>query len=356
VSAAWILAALLPLSALAPAAESPAAAAQRQVDAVFVKVGDLLSRQAGADARAAAQLDGQIESLAPAVLRWKWRAVAPLANILFDSGRPLKARLFALSFMGLTHDPLALPHLKGVLLDPRQPPTLRSAAASALPLLRISRQSARQPLCDALKDESLPQDLARSILAETARLGCDDARLLEHRLHGFGIRPQGREQDAAFFAIATLGRSRPIEAARVLMRLLEVYPRGSPEKPAILKALWIKRRDLPAFRNDASSALIVLLRSESDCPAAIVAAIPLLASLRNPRDVPLLRRFLDNPDAEVATVAAEALADLQVLPAREDIVRILARVHQDPRFAPAAGRPDPKALIGRLEKAEKKLR
>jgi len=87
----------------------PEEAAQREVRAVFVKVERLLARQAGADARAVAALDREIESLSPAVLRWKWRAVAPLERVVNDPGRPAKARLYALSFMSLTRDPLALP-------------------------------------------------------------------------------------------------------------------------------------------------------------------------------------------------------------------------------------------------------
>jgi HEAT repeat protein len=124
----------------------------------------------------------------------------------------------------------------------------------------------------------------------------------------------------------------------------------------VLRALWEKRRDLPALRSAAAGALTRTIRSESRRPQTIAAALPVLASLGNPEDVPLLRRLLRHPDAEVVTAAAEALAGLQVFPVREDISLILARVHEDRRFTPLPGRPDPRVLIERLQEAQRRLR
>lgn len=348
-----ILAAVLVLPARGA---GPEEAAEREVRAVFVKMERLLGRQAGADARAVAALDREIESLSPAVLRWKWRAVAPLERVASDPGRPAKARLYALSFMSLTRDPLALPPLRRLLLDPAAPASLRSAAAEGLPSLGVSRPSLRAALCAALAQEDLPEETARAALREASRLGCDDASVLEARARSAGLRPEGPAARTAELAAAGLGRSLPVEAARALVRLLEFYPAGSPLKTPVLRALWEKRRDLPALRTEAVGALTGAIRSESGRPEAIAAAVPVLASLGDPGQVPLLRRLLSYPDAEAAVAAAEALAAMQVFPAREDIAKILARVHEDERFAPRPGRPEPRALIERLQEAQKRLR
>jgi hypothetical protein len=344
------------LLALPAQAADPDAAAQREVEAVFAKAGKLLAGQAGADARAIAALDREIESLAPAVLRWKWRAVTPLERVMSDPGRPVKARLYALSFMSLTHDPLALPPLRRLLLDPGSPASLRAAAAAGLPGLGISRPSLRAALCAVLAQEDLPDEVAGAALLEASRLGCDDAAMLEARARRSGLRPKGAAARAAGLAVAGLGNSHPIEAARALVRLLGFYPAGSPLKTEVLAALREKRRDLPALREQAAGALTAAIRSESSRPQSVAAATALLASLKDERHVPLLRRLLSYPDAETATAAAEALAGLQVFPAREDILLLLARVHEDRRFAPRPGRPEPRVLIERLQAAARRLR
>jgi len=352
-TAALLLTAALVLPARAA---DTAAAADHEVCAVFTKMEQLLARQTGADARTIAGLAAEIESLAPAALRWKWRAVAPLERILADPGRPVKLRLYALSFLGLTHDPLALPPLRRLLLDPAAPAALRSAAAADLPPLNVSRQRVRETLCAALAQEGLPEEVARPALNETAQLGCDETAVLEGWARRGGLRPAGPPARAAELAAAGLGRSRPIEAARALVRLLAFYPAGSPLKPPVLRALWEKRRDLPALKSAAAAALAGSILSESGHPGTMAAAVPVLASLGDPKDVPLLRRLLEYGDAEVVTVAAEALAQLQVFPARDDISRILARVHEDRRFAPLPGRPAPATLIARLQAAQRRLR
>jgi HEAT repeat protein len=198
--------------------------------------------------------------------------------------------------------------------------------------------------------------VARQVLPEAARLGCDETAVLEGWARRGGLRPAGAGARQAELAIAALGNSRPIEAARALVRLLAFYPAGSALKPSVLHSLWQKRRDLPALREQASAALGRTVRAESSHPIIVAAAVPVLAAVGSPQDVPLLRRLLSHPDAEVATAAAEALAELQFFPARDDIAAILARVDKDPRFSPAPGRPDPLALITRLQAALGRLR
>jgi HEAT repeat protein len=350
---AWPLALLL---AAAAASGGPQEDADREVSAIFVKIDQLVAQQAGVDARTAGELDRQMESLTPAVLKWKWRAVSPLSRILAATDRSLKARLYALSLMGLSHDPLALPPIKSLLLDPEAPAILRAAAASDLPLLFVDRQPVRAALCTTLAQADLPEEVARQALLETSRLGCDEAARLEDRVKGYGLRPRGRDRDASFLAIYTLGRSRPLAAAQSLVRLLRFFPPGAKLKADILRALAPRKRDMLAFKNDALSALSDVIKSDTDAPATVVAAVPLLASLREPLTAPLFDRLLRHPDAEVVTVAAEALADLQFFAAQEEIGRILDHVHEDKRFVAVPGRPEPGGLIERLQAAQKRLR
>ena len=297
-TAALLLTAALVLPARAA---DTAAAADHEVCAVFTKMEQLLARQTGADARTIAGLAAEIESLAPAALRWKWRAVAPLERILADPGRPVKLRLYALSFLGLTHDPLALPVLQKLLLDPEAPAQLRSAAASGLPSLDVSRRSVRTPLCAALAQETLPAETALAALREASRLGCDDPAVLEGWARRGGPRPEGRGARAAAFAVAGLGGSDTFAASRSLTGLRDFYPAGSAMRPLVL------------------------------------------------------RELLKSPDAEAVTTAAEALAELRFSPARDDIDQLLAHIPHDWRFAPAPGRPDPPALIARLQAAQRRL-
>ncbi|MFA6002933.1 MAG: hypothetical protein WC881_02590 [Elusimicrobiota bacterium] len=338
------------------AAESPEEAAQREIAAVFTKAAKAVAAQSGQDARTIASSDAGIEALAPAVLKWEWRAVEPLARIASDPGIGLKVRVYALSFLGMTHDPLALPPMKGLLLDRSAAPALRSIAAMDIPHLKASSRAARSILCSALDEETLPPEVARSVLSETAHLGCEQTQGLEYWARHYGPAPKGLSRDAALSALQSLGQSRPIEAARSLLRLLDMYPPASDMRPALLKALWEKRRDTAALQDQTAAALIALLQSGTRYPATAVAAIPVLAALRDPAHIPLLTRFLADPDAEVAAVTAEALAELQVFPAREGISQLLAHAHEDPRFAPKPGRPDPTSLLERIQAAEKRLR
>jgi HEAT repeat protein len=119
----------------------------------------------------------------------------------------------------------------------------------------------------------------------------------------------------------------------------------------ILKELLAQRENQKAFRALALRYSQEALQSESDAPDNAIAAAHLLDSFQDPAAIPVLLRFLRNRDPEVVAVCAESLAGLKAKEAREPLTQLLAKVPQDPRFAPMRGRPDPRDLVARIEKA-----
>lgn len=341
-----IAAALLLALSAGASAENPA----KDIDHLFVHIEKLELQQENQDARTIHELDHKIEALGPQAIRWGARAVPPLAAILANNKRSLKTRLWALSFLALTHDPSALDPLKSTLDDATASELLRADAASAIPNLEIDAAAQRGALCQAL-DLDLPVAALRETLFGLSRLGCDDVAALEARAKQFGARPKSEEAEMIRLAVEGLGLSHPVEAARALWRVFTFFPAGTPQRLACLDALLLQRESLlvfePIAENDASDALF----SESDAPENAVAAARLLASLDDPKAVPVLMRFLKNKDAEVVTTAAEGLVRLKAQEARKPVEKLLAGVLDDPRFAPMPGRPDPSALMERLQKA-----
>ena len=183
-----MLALLLALALPAFAADSPRTNAA--VAAVFEKIDALYKKQYDQDAGTITALDRQIESLAPAVTGFGWRAVSPLTPILQDRKRPLKIRLYALTFMGLTHDALALAPLKLLLQDPLESPILRSAAAENLPLLGLSREALRRAFCPLISEPGVPAAVLTPALIQLSSLGCDDALALERLLAASACVPE----------------------------------------------------------------------------------------------------------------------------------------------------------------------
>ncbi|MEK7858442.1 MAG: hypothetical protein AAB320_04790 [Elusimicrobiota bacterium] len=338
-----------------PASAAPAPRTNAAVAAVFEKIDALYKKQYDQDAGTITALDRQIESLAPAVTGFGWRAVSPLTPILQDRKRPLKIRLYALTFMGLTHDALALAPLKLLLQDPLESPILRSAAAENLPLLGLSREALRRAFCPLISEPRVPAAVLTPALIQLSSLGCDDAPALERLLRGFGLRPRALDRDNARRTIAALGRSRPLEGARALLRLLDYYPRRSPEKQFVLEALWKKRQDLLLFADTASGRLLGQLQKESSAPANALALMPLLSFLQDQKSVPLLLKLLDHPDAAMLAGAADTLADLHAAEARAPLQRVIDSAHLDARMAPSKGAPPPQALLERLSLALRRL-
>lgn len=347
--------ALLALAAV-PTWSAPHGSAEAAVTAVFNTIARMQAQQVNKTAREISALDRQCQSLAPEALRWGWRSVAPLSRVLAQRSLPVKTRLFAASFLGLTRDPLAFPPLKALLHDPAEPALLRSAAAESLPDLGVSKAALRAALCPVLDEEALPKDVLTLTLIGLAHIGCEDPALLEKTARAFGPRPSDEDGVNARRALTALSHSLPPSVGRSLLSLLAYYPPASPLREAALQALWAKRADLLFFRVPAGEAVLAALKADTNTPAVASAAIPLLAALRYDNAAPLLLRLLDNPDPEVLTLAAEALSALRALEARPRLEAILAQAHQDERFAPQPGKPSPQALLARIESAARLLR
>jgi HEAT repeat protein len=341
---------LLALSAHAAAAD-PA----KDINHLFTHIEKIEVQQENQDARTIKDLDHRIEALGPQAMRYGAQAVPPLAAILGDSKRSLKTRLWALSFLALIHDPSALDPLKNTLYDPAASMLLRADAASAIPNVEISASAQSLALCQALSLD-LPQEALRQTLFGLSRLGCDDAAALETRAKQFGARPKSEDADTAGLAIDALGRSHPVEAARALWRVFAFFPPGSYGRLKSLEALLLQRDSLLVFEPEAFHSASDALYSESNTPPNAVQAAKLLASLDDPKAVPVLLRFLKNKDAEVATTAAEGLAHLKAAAAQKPVEKLLAGVLDDPRFAPIPGRTDPGELMERLQRAAAALK
>ncbi|MBI3551171.1 MAG: HEAT repeat domain-containing protein [Elusimicrobia bacterium] len=336
----------LVLAAILSAAETPRQAVER----VFSRVEALEARQFNQDARAVRELDRQIEALKPEIVALGGEAVAPLSGIAGDAKRSEKTRLWALSFLALTRDPGSLNPLKSALYDAKTPPLLRAEAAAAVPGLDLGSAAKRGVLCDALKLE-LPPDALRQTLFALSRLGCDETSGLETRALEYGSTPSAKQAPLVGYAAAALGVSKPVGAARTLWRLFDFFAKRSPQRLAVLQALLAQRENQRVFEKEALGRAQDALLSESEAPANAIAAARLLASFDDEAAAPLLLRFLKNKDAEVVAECAEALARLKANEAKAPLRKILDEVASDPRFAPIPGKPEPRELVSRIQKA-----
>jgi hypothetical protein len=336
----------LPASAAAPAVD---------VEKAFARISALLAAQRGQHAGDIDALDKLALAEEAGFKRHGWRAVEPLAAVASDLKRPMKERLFAASFLARTGDPLAAAALEEILLDSKQDPLVRGSAAESLAALPITRATARRILTAALADPALPREVLEPVLAKAALTGLSDAETGRLVLRRLGARPEGRAREAARLAAAALGRTYGAGAVDALLDLLRWYPADSALRGDVVAALAAKRRDLLTFRRaQARPALEEALRSETAHPARMV-LLSRLGADYGPELAPALARLARHPDAEVLVEAAEGLARVKdreaarrALPEFEAVV---AGALSDPRFSPKDGRPDPAALLGRLERA-----
>lgn len=316
--------------------------ADKAVVETFEKAQALYERQFNQTADEIARLDREIMGLAPQVVKHGYRAVPGLSRAAADKSRPAKLRLFAVSFLGLIRDPSSIEALTGVAADRGQPSWLREAAVESVANLPISPDGRRRSLCKAL-------DL-KAARVEAAAVGCDDPAALE---------PYAREGD--LLAIAALGRTPPLDAVRLLLKLagrrplqpFRYFPADSPQSAAILQALGGRAADLRGLGAEAQRPLWDTLRHGQLSPAVGLAGIPLLVELQPEEAYPMLLDLLDNPDGGVVAAAAEALAKLRRDEAAPKVQAILDGVLNDPRFGP---RKDAPALLERLEAALRALR
>ncbi len=332
-------------------AASPAA----DVDKTFARISVLLASEKGRHARDIDAIDRQAYAEGKALARHGWRAVEPLAAVARDLSRPPKERLLAASFLASTGDPLAAGPLGDIILDGRQDPLTRAAAAESLAALPVRPETARRVMTAALADPALPREVLEPVLAKTAVVGLFDpepGRLAARRL---GDRPEGRALAAARLVARSLGRTHGARAVDALLDLLAWYPAGGVMRGDVVAALDAKRADLLAFRRpQARAALEGALRSETDEPVRMI-VLTRLAAAYGPELAPALGRLSAHPDAEVLVEAAEGLvrakdrdAARRALPAFEAVA---AGALNDPRFSPMNGRVEPAELLARLEKA-----
>lgn len=343
-----LLAALLAFPA---AAASPAA----DVEKAFTRIAALLVSQKGRHAGDIDALDRQALAEGEPLRRHGWRAVEPLAAVAADLRRPPKERLFAASFLARTGDPLAAGPLGDILIDAEQDAFVRGAAAESLAALPVTRATARRLLTAALADPLLPREALEPALTKASLTGLSDAETGRLLLRRLGPRPEGRSREAARLAVVALGRTYGAGAVDALLDLLRWYPADSALRGDVVSALAAKRRDLLTFRRaEARAPLEDALRSETAHPARMV-LLARLGAEYGPELAPALARLSRHPDAEVLVEAAEGLvrqrdrdAARDALPAFEAAA---AGALSDPRFSPKDGRPDPAALLARLERA-----
>ncbi|HAZ09378.1 MAG TPA: hypothetical protein DCZ01_12870 [Elusimicrobia bacterium] len=333
-------------------AEDPAAVVARVLD----RLETLMTSQAGKDAREIAEMDRKAETLGREILPLGRHAAAPLGSYARDQKRPPKARLFATVFLGLTRDPGAYSALTALLLDEEQDPEVRSAAAQGLAALDLPLDDKRTNFCGALDRKVLPRDLLEDVLIPVERLGCVDPAPLERIARAFGPRPRDRDLATARRAISALGRSRAEAPARALLRLLAYFPARGAARAAVIAALSAKKTELTgALAAESWPFLREALRSETEEPAGMVALVR-LACAYGPLAEDSLLPLAAHPDAEVLAEAAEALARLKSAKALPRLETAVAGAMSDPRFSPKEGRPDPAALLARVEDAVAALR
>lgn len=337
-------------------AHSAAPTAQGAVDAAVKQGRALLDKQFNKPADEIRALDRKIMDLAPSVTRWGWRAVDPLSRALADRSQPVKLRLFLVSFLSLTRDPLAAAPLARLLRDPAEPPLIRTEAAQSLGGLPLPATARRRALCPVLAQADLPSAVLRQTLMEVQALGCDDASGLDAALRRLGHKPRGLEADDTRRALLALGASLPLESRRRLLELASFYPPDSAEEAVLFEALGRRPEDLAAVRPQAEPVVWRALRDADLSPRAREAALPLLAALAPEGAVEHLLKALEHPDAGVVAAAAEGLAALSYEPARERLRAIVDGVASDRRFGPRADGREPGALLTRIQKAEQVLK
>ena len=338
--------AVLLLAATSASAQTPSTAVSR----VMKKVDALLASEAGKDAREASDKDKAAEALSKDLKPLGWRAAVPLGIEARAKGRSPKAKLIAVEFLGLLSDPAAFAPLEEVLRDGEQPSVVRAAAAQSLPSQGLPGAEVSRALCGALTP-GLDREVQDQILLALNGLGCPEPAMLVAAARAYGPRPDGRDLDSAKKAIEALGRSRGEASANALLGLVAYFPPRGDARAAAILALDSRRAEIASWRAvEAAPVVQEALRSENQRWDTMLPLVRLAAAL-GPRLNADLARLSRHLDAEVLVTAAEALAEQKDPAALPEFEKIVAGAMTDPRFSPQDGRPDPAALLARLEKA-----
>ncbi len=346
------LALLALLASPVRSAETPAAAVAR----VMARADALIASQKGLDARDVAALDKKAQALGEELQKHGWRAAEALGAVAAYKPRHPKARLLAVSFLGLIRDPAALAPLEKLLLDPEQDPVVRALAAQSLAGQNAPDAPVRAALCAALAQKDLPRDVADEALIPAAKLGCESPEALVRLARAGGPRPAGRDLATASRALTALGRSRGPASFAALLDLVRWFPPQGDARAAAIKALDLRRAEAVAWRKpETLPVVLAALRSESGRWDTMLPLVRLSAALGT-EAVPSLLRLAKHSDAEVLAEAAEALVSFGEVRALPDLEAAVAGAMTDPRFSPKEGRPDPAGLLARIEKAAAALR
>lgn len=349
-----------PAAAKKPARKPAAKTAPPTAEALVVSALDraqaLYAAQEGKDAREERDLEAAARALGESLKPLGWKAAAPLGAQAANMKRPPRARLLAASWLALTRDPAAFPWLEALLLDPEQDEFVRAAAAQSLPLVGAPDHAARRALCAAVDDPKLPRQVLDDALIPLSKLGCPGAAALHRVARAHGPRPEGRDLATVTRAVEALGASRGEPARAALLELLAYLPARTEARAAVVRALSPRARELALWSRPAAQApLLSALRTESDRPDTAVLLARAAAEFGAPA-VAALTRLSRHPDAEVLVTAAEGLARLGAYSALPEFEAVAAGALNDPRFSPREGRPDPAALLSRLEAAIATLR
>jgi HEAT repeat protein len=337
--------------ALALAASARAEGPASTVAGVMKRADAIVAEETGKDADAVATLDKRAMALFKELAPLRWRAAAPLGDAARDLRRAPKARLLAVMYLSRLRDPAAFRPLSEALVNPDQDADVRVAAAQGLAALDVAPAAPRKAFCATLAQPDLPAPLVDEILIAVARLGCDDPAPLEKIARAGGLRPEGPALLAARRALTAMTRSPDPASASRLLALVAYFPAGGDLRRAAIGALEARKRDLvTALVPESLPVVREALRSETNDPATMLVLIR-LADAFGPETDDMLLALTAHPDAEVLTVAAEALARRKDVRAVAPLEAVIAGALTDPRFAPKPGRPEPAQLLERIEAA-----
>ncbi|MBI2788123.1 MAG: hypothetical protein HYX59_05520 [Elusimicrobia bacterium] len=341
---------------LALALNASAQTPQAVVARAMARAEKLLAAQKGKDAWERRDLDRQAEGLYKDIKPLGWKAAPALAAAVADLKRPPKVRLFAVSFLALIRDPAAFPPLEDILLNPEQDPGVRALAAQSLPGQGAPDASVSKALCAALAQKDLPREVLDDVMLSLGRYGCLEPAALVGLARSFGPRPGAKDLPVVAAALGALGRSRGSASGTARLGLMGGVPARGAARAAAIRALDARRTEVADWlAPEALPVVAEALRSESERWDTMLPLIRLAVAL-GPDAGPALSRLSSHPDAEVLAEAAEGMVLYKRVEAIPDLEAVLAGAMRDPRFSPKEGRPDPAALLSRLEKAVDALR
>ena len=322
-------------------AASVSAEPRRNGQTIAVELVRLAVGQKDLHPHEARALETRMRALGEEARRMGVSAVKPLAALLADRAKPVKARAYAAEFLGLNGDPAALKPLKNCALDVSEDPGLRSAALQSLTGVRVTESQKRRIVETALGADNLPPVVRAEALMQLAEVGVADPDVVLRAASSGSLRP-GEARDAA----RAIARSPSPEAAGKLVELLPaVAAHEEGEVEALGSLALLAATSLTPEQGDL---LVNVLRRRRGWAAALAARA--LGRHHVDGAPGELRRALAATDPVVVTEAAEALAAWRDPRGARAIESLIKGLPKDRRFFAQAG-PDVPALAERLHAA-----